>query len=84
MPNSPGTFKAPLPEGSVAGLQPRHLHLPGAGVTEEVVAGEDVVDPKAVGTGESLADVALKQALLGHDRAALAIVEQAVRDRLAA
>ena len=46
----------------------RGLEAPGALVAEEIVAREDVVDLEAVGAGVSLADVALEEAVVAHNR----------------
>jgi hypothetical protein len=56
----------------------------GALVTEEVVAGEDVVDLQAVCTREPLADVALQEALAANFSCPLAIGEQGVAGRASA
>src|SRR5262249_41486142 len=56
------------------------LHLARALVTDEVVAGDDVVHAQAICAGESLAHVALQQALMMDDSAALAVVERTFRD----
>jgi hypothetical protein len=56
----------------------RRAELPGAVVTEEVVAREDVVDLQALRAGEALADVALQEALVVHYARALAIAQEGV------
>lgn len=53
------------------------FELARAGVAEEVVAGVDVVDAEAIGTGEALADVALQQVVVVHDVLAAAVLEAA-------
>ena len=59
-----------------AGAGRRSAEGLGAGVTEEVVAGEDVVDLEALGAGEALAHVALQERLVEHGGTPLAIREQ--------
>lgn len=60
------------------------VQLASALVTQEVVAGVDVVDPEAVGTRETLADVALEQRFVLDEVPPAAVAETAFVDRLPA
>src|SRR5687767_14975811 len=57
----------------------RRLKTPRAVVTEEVVAREDIVDLQAVGAGVPLADVALEERFMTHDRGTLAVAKKGLR-----
>ena len=67
-----------------AGAGRRRLEAPRALMTEKIVAGEDVVHPEAVGAGVALADVALEETIVAHDRAALLILKELLRRGAAA
>jgi hypothetical protein len=53
-------------------------------MTEEVVAGKDVVDLQALRAGVPLADIALEEALVANDGASASIAEKAIRRRASA
>ena len=60
------------------------FELPGAFVTEEVVAREQVVDTQAIGAGVALADVTLEQTLVVDEGRSLAVRQAAFGRRLPA
>src|SRR4026207_1426679 len=74
----------PFPAGDkFASVPPRawrrRLEAPRAVVTQEVVARKDVVHLQAFGTGEPLADIALKERFMADDRGALAVTKEGLR-----
>jgi len=62
-------------------LEPGIVQLASAHVTEEIVAGVDVVDPEAVGARETLADVALEERFVLDDVLPAPVKETAFVDR---
>src|SRR5690349_15961432 len=72
------------PRSVPAGAGRRGLEAPGALVAEKIVAREDVVHAEAVGARVALADVALEEAVVVHDGAALLVLKELLRRGAAA
>jgi hypothetical protein len=60
----------------VSAVESRGPELSGARVTKEVVPRQDVVHAKALGAGEALADVALKERLVVDQRVVALAVDE--------